>query len=304
MKHFIFTHYKSKWVTNVLYLVIVIALAFTLLYRMGYWRNKKNIVAVYELSGIIMESVSSATYITPDYVEDKMGEASKYGAVVLRINSPGGSVVASQEILSIIRNFKEVYPEIPVIISMGEMAASGGYYIALGGDKIIANGGTITGSIGVISEFMYVQGLYDKLGIETERVTSGKYKGIGGEPLSQEERQIMQTLSDNIYEQFVKEVAQSREMEIETVKELATGEVFSGEQAKALGLVDDVGTLHDAVVMASEMGNLPAEMEIKDSGEGIFSDLFGTMSEIRMFFHNLNTGIRGQQGIKAQWIIR
>ena len=171
-------------------------------------------VVVLPLSGTIagagQQSLLTGAGISPGLVRSYLERAaadSSVEAVVLRIDSPGGSAAASQEIASDIRRFKETTGK-PVVVSMGDVAASGGYYISIYADKIVASPGTITGSIGVISSFIYIEGLLEKLGLEMEIVKAGEHKDMGTRRLTEEERRIMQEITDSIYQQFVEAVTE------------------------------------------------------------------------------------------------
>ena len=176
-------------------------------------------------------------------------------SIVLRIESPGGAVGAAQEIYREVKRTSEVKP---VVASMGSMGASGGYYAALGADNIIANPGTMTGSIGVIVKFPNLEGLFEKIGYKSEVIKSGPLKdlGAGDRPLSEEERTLMQDLIDNVYNQFVRDIAAARAMPEETIFELADGRIYTGEQALEVGLIDNLGNFTDAIVLAAELGGL------------------------------------------------
>lgn len=187
-------------------------------------------------------------------------------AVLLRINSPGGSAAASQEIGDEIERLKQAGKK--VIVSMGDVAASGGYWIAAKADKIIANPATMTGSIGVIMETANLQKLYDKIGIRQETIKSGPYKDIGSSsrPMTVEERAILQGMVNDIYEQFVDVVAKGRKLNRDKVKKLADGRIFTGRQAKELGLVDKLGNYYDAVRITGEMAGIKGEPQIIEYG--------------------------------------
>ena len=163
-------------------------------------------------------------------------------AVVVRINSPGGSAAASQEIAEEIKKLREAGKI--VVTSMGDTAASGGYWIAANTDRIVANPGTLTGSIGVITQLQNLEELYDKIGISYETFTSGPHKDMGSSArsLTDEEREIFQAMVDDIFQQFVSVVAEGRGMTREEVLQLADGRIFTGRQAQEVGLVDDLGT--------------------------------------------------------------
>jgi protease-4 len=173
-------------------------------------------------------------------------------AIVLRIDSPGGAVVPSQEIYEEVKN---AAVKKKVIASMGSMAASGGYYIASPASKIVANPGTITGSIGVILEIPNVEGLINKIGVTSQVIKSGKHKDIGSafRGIKEEEKEILQGVMDNVHAQFIEAVSVGRKMDIENVRKISDGRIFTGEQAVEQGLVDELGTLEDAISLAAEM---------------------------------------------------
>src|SRR4029453_10850974 len=172
-------------------------------------------------------------------------------AIVVRIDSPGGAVAPTQEIFEEIQRSKK---QKPFIASMGGMATSGGYYIAAACDKIVANPGTLTGSIGVIMQLTNVEDLMKKIGVKGVNVKSGQNKDIGSpfQPLSPEGKEILQSLVDNVHGQFVAAVAKGRSMDEAQVRKLADGRLYSGAQAKELGLVDQFGTLDDAIEFAAK----------------------------------------------------
>ncbi len=242
-------------------------------------------VALVRLSGPISESLDTGLLggggITPAQVEGFLKRAEhdpSVKALVLRIDSPGGTVAASQAIASHIKKFREKTKK-PVVVSMGDIAASGGYYISLYADKILAHAGTTTGSIGVIALFFSVEELLKNLGIKPEIFKSGKYKDIfrGLRPLSDEERTLLQQYVDELYEQFIQAVADGRRLPIERVRELATGQVYSGVQALSLGLIDQLGDLDDAIKIAGELAGVPepAVIEYRPAAPGLLELLFG-----------------------------
>jgi len=221
-------------------------------------------IAVIPLSGAIVgasqQGLLTSGGITPGLVRSYLRKAGADGfvkAVVLRIESPGGSAAASQEIANEIRRFKEETGK-PVVVSMGDVAASGGYYISVYADRIVASPATLTGSIGVISQLIYIEGLLEKLGLEMETIKAGKYKDMGTRPLTDEERQIMQAITDDLYGQFVNAVAEGRNLPPDTVRNLATGQVYTGSQALELGLVDELGGLDRAIEVAGELVGVTA----------------------------------------------
>ncbi len=198
-------------------------------------------------------------------------------AVVVRIDSPGGAVAPSQEIYDELRKLAESKV---VVCSMGNVAASGGFYVAMACDKIVAEPGTLTGSIGVLSQFPNFKGLADKLQVKMETVKSGKLKDAGNpfRDMTPEDRAYWQSLVDEVHQQFVGAVVDARGLDEAEVKKLADGRVLTGEQAQKLGLVDAIGNLHDAVDLAMEQANLTGEPRLvypPDERARFFEDLLG-----------------------------
>jgi protease-4 len=188
-------------------------------------------------------------------------------AIVLRVNSPGGAVAPSQEIY---REVRKTIQTKKVIASMGTLAASGGYYIAAGADRIVASPGTISGSIGVIMEFFQLEDLLSKWGIGLEVVKSGEFKDIGSphRRMSQRDRELVEGLTKEIQTQFVEAVAQGRNLPVETVREIADGRILSGARCKELGLVDSLGNFLDAVELAKGMVGIEGEVTLVYAKKG------------------------------------
>ncbi len=218
-------------------------------------------IAVISLSGMITfqgSSLISGATITPELVKGHLSRAEvdpAVKAIVIRVNSPGGTVPACQEILEEIERVKE---EKPIIVVMENMAASGGYYISAGADRIVASPVALTGSIGVISRVMNVEELYEKLGIRVQTFKGGRYKDMysGLRELKEEEEEIMQRLVDEYYEHFVGVVAAGRGLSTEEARGLATGQLYTGAEAERLGLVDRLGGLETALDLALELAGL------------------------------------------------
>jgi len=255
-----------RWII-VLTLVIALILAVSISGCMG----GKGKIAVIPLSGTIagvnQQGLLTTGGISPKLVRDYLKKAEGDGgvkAVVLRVDSPGGSAAASQEIASEIRRFKEDTGK-PVVVSMGDIAASGGYYISVYADRIVANPGTLTGSIGVISHFIYIEGLLEKLGLEMETIKAGEHKDMGIRPLTDRERQIIQDITYDLYEQFVVAVAHGRSLPVADVKTLATGQPYTGAQALELRLVDELGGLDRAIELAAGLAGVTAP-EVEEYG--------------------------------------
>lgn len=237
-------------------------------------------VALISLSGQIVDTApvfSTGQSITPRMVRDRLEQAAmdpQIGAVILRVNSPGGGPAASQEILDIIAD----HPD-PVVVSMGDQAASGGYYIALGADRIVAQASTLTGSIGVIFPVLDPSEFLDDLGIELDAITSGEHKEmfLPGK-LNEERREILQRQSDMVYQEFVDAVVDGRDLPEEEVLELATGETFTGRQALDAGLVDEVGGRQVALDAAAELGDLERP-QVVEMRPGLLEQLSGPASQ-------------------------
>jgi len=212
-------------------------------------------VAVIEVEGVI----ASARDLNERLIAFRDDPSVK--AIVLRINSPGGGVGPSQEIHEEVGKTVRIKP---VVVSMGSVAASGGYYIAAPAQRILANPGTITGSIGVIMEFTNIQELLGKIGLQNAVVKSGEHKDIGSptRPMSERDRQILQELIDDVHQQFMTAIAEGRKMDMNKVRALADGRIFSGNQALKLGLVDELGNLQDAIRVAGKLGGIEGEPSV------------------------------------------
>jgi protease-4 len=275
----------------------------------GWGVTFKDRIKVISLSGMIMDSDEKSVFSLSDSSMAgtikklrKAAENKKIKAVLLRINSPGGTVATSQELNQAVTALKE---KKPVFATMGDVAASGGYYVACATDKIYANPGTLTGSIGVILNGMNFKGLADKLGVQPQVVKSGLFKDIASpyRPMSEDERKILQTLIDDSYDQFVNAVASGRKMKVEDVKKIADGRIYSGRQAKANGLVDELGSYQDALndlqATCKKKYGLTEDLAVEDKSSGtIFDSLMDTSQSSSLF-----QGASGQ-GLEASVIER
>ncbi|MBN22002.1 MAG: signal peptide peptidase SppA [Bdellovibrionaceae bacterium] len=221
--------------------------------QMTFFEEKKEVVGVIELNGVILSSKKILKKLK-DFEENK-----KVKAVVMRLNSPGGAVAPSQEIYSAVKNYSK-----PIVSSMASVAASGAYYIASGTQKIIANPGTITGSIGVIMEFANLSKLYEWAKIKRYAISTGPFKGSGAEykPMSPEARKLFQEMIDDVHIQFKSAVAEGRKLKMSQVNLLADGRVFSGNQAKQVGLVDVLGGLREATLEAAKLAGIEGEPKV------------------------------------------
>ncbi len=180
-------------------------------------------------------------------------------AIILRINSPGGSVGPTQEIH---REIQKIAREKKIVATMGGIAASGGYYIATAANKIVANPGTITGSIGVFMQFFQVEDLLDKIGIGMEILKSGEFKDVGSphRKMTAKDRELINELIQDIQTQFITAVAKGRNLSLEEVRQVADGRIFTGSRAKELGLVDSLGNFQDAVELAKKLTGIKGEV--------------------------------------------
>lgn len=234
-------------------------------------------VGLLEVKGVISDSQPFIRQL------DEFRQNPDITAIVVRVDSPGGGVAPSQEIYEALR---ETRGEKPVVVSMGAVAASGGYYIACGADSILASPGTLTGSIGVILEFPNLNEVLRKVGIRFEVVKSGEHKDIGSpfRDLSEDERRILQDMVDDVYAQFVEMVGEERGLSLDSVRAFSDGRIFSGRQALALGLVDRTGGLEDALDVAGRMSGLgenPKTVHAKKSRPTLIDLLTETTASLK-----------------------
>ena len=238
-------------------------------------------VAVLSLNGIILNPYPLVSRI------ESLRKSKSVVALVLRIDSPGGSVGASQEIYRALERFRQSGK--PVVISMGNVAASGGYYIASAGNYIFANPGTITGSIGVIITHVAYKDLLNKLGIKATAIKTGKFKDTLSpfRELTEEEKEYLKETVNEVLEQFIKAILKYRRGKIseEKLREIADGRVFTGEKAKELGLVDEIGSLQDAIEKAKELSGYPdaKPLYIKEEKPLLKKILGGSYEEFKVF---------------------
>ncbi|MFA6541283.1 MAG: signal peptide peptidase SppA [Bacteroidota bacterium] len=225
-------------------------------------------IAVVELKEPIVESES----IVRQFKRYRENQTVK--AVVFRIESPGGGVSASQEIYEEVKKTRESGK--PVVVSMGSVAASGGYYVAIGASRIVANPGSVTGSIGVISQFVQYDDLMKKIGLSSSTIKSGKLKDAGSpfRKMTEDDKRYFQEMVDDIYGQFVGAVAQERKLDVKIVRTLADGRVFTGRKAYQLKLIDTLGTYEDAVAIAASMAGITGTPHlIKEKKKERLSDM-------------------------------
>jgi len=234
-------------------------------------------IADKEEKSILFSGDDSASGVLKQFRKALKNEHVK--AILLRVNSPGGTVSASQEVSEAVKAFRKSGR--PVVVSMGDLAASGGYYVACASDRILAEPGTLTGSIGVIMNLMNFKSLADKVGVEPEVIKSGQFKDIASplRAMTAPEKEILQTLIMDSYDQFVTAVAEGRKMKVEEVKHLADGRVYSGRQALKLKLIDELGGYDEAVdalqKICMDRFHLSEKLPVEEkSSEGLLSMFF------------------------------
>ena len=252
---------------------IVLSLVAGFLFENGWIGGDK--VAVIRIEGVILDSRETIEELR-HYRDNPSVKA-----IVLRIDSPGGAVVPSQEIFAEVQKTRAA-GKIKLVTSMGNVAASGGYYIAAATEKIVANPGTLTGSIGVIMELANVKGLLEKVGVKSVVIKSGRHKDMASpfRAMTEEDRALLQNVLDDVHTQFIEAVATGRALKVEEVKTLADGRIFTGKQAQSVKLVDELGDLHDAIKLAAGLVGISGEPRVleirkrfswRDLLDGLFS---------------------------------
>ena len=246
---------KRLWLVVSLGTLTGLVLLFGLAFWLGKWQQLGGSkVALITIEGVILDSKEVIGQI------EKHQTNPSVKAIVLRINSPGGGVAPSQEIYEEVVKAREVGKK-PVVASMGSLAASGGYYIASAADVIVANPGSVTGSIGVLVQIPNISGLLQKIGVRSVVVKSGEHKDLASptREMTEAEREILQRLLDDVHGQFIDVVAKTRKLDRKKVEALADGRIFSGREAKSLGLVDQLGNLQDAIDRAANLAGIPGK---------------------------------------------
>jgi protease-4 len=252
--------------------LVLVALSFGAIFG-GSGLDRSGNIAVIDVDGVIhtggggLFAEGGASQPIMEQLREA-GEDDGIKAVVLNINSPGGSAAASQAIAEEVRRLDL---KKPVIAAMGDVAASGAYYIASSSRKIVANPATLTGSIGVVMEMMRYYGLMQKYGVEGESLTTGKYKDTGSplRPMRPDEREYLNGMLQDTYRQFVADVAKGRKMDPAKVKALADGRVWTGAQALPLGLVDKLGNLYDAADLAAQLAGVKGKPKLRQMGRPV-----------------------------------
>ena len=250
-------------------------------------------IALIRVEGVILDSQTTSGELK------RFSENPSVKAIVIRIDSPGGGVVPSQEIYDAVKRIRSKNNK-AVIASMGSVAASGGYYIAAATDRIVANPGTLTGSIGVIMETANVEGLLQKIGVEGVIIKSGKYKDVGSpiRKMSADERSLLQAVMDDVHKQFIEAVAEGRSLELRAAQALADGRIFTGRQAKEAKLVDELGDLEDAIQLAAEVVGIEGEPKVVEPRRR-FSLREILDSKLRLMFPKLDI----QPGVSLKYLM-
>lgn len=229
-------------------------------------------VAVVDLVGTILKSDDIVRQLK------KYREDGSIKAILLHVDSPGGGVVASQEIYEEVRKTRESGK--PIVVSMGALAASGGYYVSCAANRIVANPGTLTGSIGVISQFMHFDPLMEKIGIGVNTIKSGKFKDAGNpfREMTPDDKAYFQGMMDEVHRQFMSVVEEERGLDHDSVLKYSDGRVFTGEQAESLGLVDTIGSYEDALAITARLAGIrgePSVVKERKRRSTLFDVLFG-----------------------------
>ncbi|HLR62061.1 MAG TPA: signal peptide peptidase SppA [Lentibacillus sp.] len=263
-------------------------------------------IAIVELDGVIQDTSTASVLNSGGYNHDRflkklehVGEDRSVSGVVLRVNSPGGGVVESDEIHDKIVEIREEHNK-PVYVSMGNTAASGGYYVSAPANKIVAHSATLTGSIGVIMQSYNFTELADKLGIDMNTIKSGEFKDImsSTRKMTDEERDILQTMIDDMYADFVQVIVDGRDMSESKVRELGDGRVYTGQQAADNGLVDGLGTLEDTTAMMKKDFEWPNAQVVKYQGGYAWESFLG--GQVKSMFNNEDQNLMAIQDLLQQ----
>lgn len=289
---------RRTWLIVGLAVFVSLLLLFSLAFSFGRWeRLGGSKVALITVEGVILDSKEVIEQL------DKHRTNPTVKAIVLRINSPGGGVAPSQEIYEEILKTRQTNKK-PIVTSMGSVAASGGYYIASATDLIMANPGTITGSIGVLLQVPNISGLMQKIGVKSVVVKSGQHKDLASptREMTEAERQILQSMLDDVHSQFIDVVAKGRQLDREKVEAIADGRIFSGREAQSIGLVDQLGNLQDAIERAGALAGIPGKptvIEERKKGLFLIDLLRGSLS----LFNNLELPIYPSSTLSVNYLL-
>lgn len=269
---------RRTWLRVTLAALGSLVLLFGLAFSLGRWeRLGGSKLALIVVDGVILDSKEVIEQL------EKHRANPSVKAIVLRINSPGGGVSPSQEIYEELMKARQVSGK-PVVASMGSVAASGGYYIASAADVIVANPGSITGSIGVLIQIPNISGLLQKIGVKSVVVKSAEHKDLASptREMTEAEKQILQRLMDDVHDQFIEVVAKTRRLDRKKVEALADGRIFSGREAKSLGLIDQLGNLQDAIDRAASLAGIPGTPTVIQERKRRFFPL-NLLSQVGLF---------------------
>ena len=277
----------GQYIAILVILLLIISVSFAAIFQTfggNLYSTRDKVAVIYVQGTMLTGSIPGGLgYVTSEEVSDNIRKASEdenVRAIVLRINSPGGSPTASEEIVTEMKKAQKA--GLPIIVSMGDVAASAAYYISAPADVILASPSTMTGSIGVIWTFQNMSKFYEEEGIEFHIAKSGEFKDMGGtwRGLTDEEKKYADTVIIEIYDNFVDEVASGRNMSRSEVKDIADGRIYTGASAKKIGLVDDFGNLYDAIDLAAELGGIEGEPTVVYMNRPSLSSLlFGAEAE-------------------------
>ena len=279
-----------------LLLILVIGVVFFIVtYFVAFLTGEERVISSKDKVGVVMIKgvLNEAKEINDQFEEYDRDDDIK--AIVIRIDSPGGSVVPAQEIYD---KILEVKKNKKVVVSMGSVTASGGYYIASAAEKIVANPGTITGSIGVIAQFPQMRELFEKIGLKSTVIKSGKYKDTGSptREMTSDEKLLIQGVVDDIYDQFVEVISLNRKKPKAEIAAIADGRIFTGRQALSLGLIDYLGNMEYTINLAAQLSGIEGKPEVvypKKKRKGIISYIFQeTMRTVVEELRSEHTGIQ------------
>ena len=276
-------------------LLAVIGLVFFLILRLifssgegGAWFSFKDKIGIVLIEGVLSDSRDAVRQL------EKYERDGGVKAIVLRVNSPGGAVVPSQEIYDKVLTVRKSKK---VVVSMGSVAASGGYYIACAADRIIANPGTITGSIGVVVQFSQIEELLKKIGLKSTVVKAGEYKDMGSpvREMTPAERALVQGVIDDIHAQFIEAVVSNRRIDRQEIERIADARIFTGRQALAAGLVDSLGNMDHAIDTAAQLAGIEGRPEViypEEKRKGLLRYIMGeAISSVAAALGETSSGI-------------
>lgn len=271
---------KHPFLFGILLLLIIGFISFIILFGLAGWKTGGGFLTARDRIGVVLvKGIITESKPTVDQLK-KYGEDSNVRAVVVRIDSPGGGVAASQEIYDAVSSLRK---KKKVVSSMGSVAASAGYYVACAADKIVANPGSVTGSIGALMHFSNLEDLLKKIGLKSSVIKSGKFKDIGSpvREMTAEEKQLIQGVIDDIYDQFLTTVSQMRKIPKEKLRPIADGRIFTGRQALKLGLVDELGDMEHSIDLAVKLSGIKGKPEViypKEKGLTIWKMIVDDMA--------------------------